>query len=254
MKKLLNLRAIARLALVNLFIAGIADAQVLPESDHKNWGQLSPDHQQIFRETGYSFHKAYVNVKKYNGAALSRCERDATNHSIETGNKILKDTKEKSTSKKEIEEVSNQIALLGKQAEFIGRTRCLVKTLMVITTLKTGSPSVELDHWIDSSKNFDFEDLTDKAKSAFDAVLLENFEDFLGKTITFEKLTKAEWSKIAKELNIPAAMLETFRPVRTEKFNFSLTSVNTTLIFFPSFFDLRCVEEGSPALIMCYPK
>ena len=138
-------------------------AQALPEPTFEGWKNLSQEQKTALRDIANSAYAVYTNgVQKHFQAGFKSCEKGVA-EVLNTEIKNIRANVQKLNSKKEVTEKLAEADQLSKTIDFVSRVHCLNRSMIAVASMKTGLVSPVIDEWMQETKNFQYDDLTQAA-------------------------------------------------------------------------------------------
>ena len=243
-----------KLFFVIVFFSGNVLAQALPEPTFEGWKNLSQEQKTALRDIANSAHAVYTNgVQKHFQSGFKACEKgvaDAINGEI----KNIRANVQNLNSKKEVTEKLAEADQLSKTIEFTSRVHCLNRSMIAVASMKSGLVSPVIDEWMQETKNFQYDDLTQAAIKQINEQIGKKHEAFIQGDIQMIKLTDEERRDLKKRLKLSDGDIAAAGNVRFQRYLTSYNAMYNTLNVYlvESAKEFGCkINKGGEKPVLC---
>jgi hypothetical protein len=220
---------VKKLFWIILFLSTNASAQSVPEPTFEGWKNLSQEQKAALSDIANSAHAVYSKgVQKYFQSGFKACEKgvaDALNGEI----KNIRANVQNLNSKKEVAEKLAEADQLSKTIEFVTRVHCLSRAMIAVASTKSGVVSPVIDEWMQETKNFQYDDLTQTAIKQINEQIGKKHENFIQGDIQMLKLTDEERRNLKKRLKLSDGDIAAAGSVRFQRYLTSYNAMYNTL-------------------------
>ena len=229
-------------------------AQALPEPTFEGWKNLSQEQKTALRDIANSAHAVYTNgVQKHFQSGFKSCEKGVA-EVLNTEIKNIRANVQKLNSKKEVTEKLAEADQLSKTIDFVSRVHCLNRSMIAVASMKTGLVSPVIDEWMQETKNFQYDDLTQAAIKQINEQIGKKHEAFIQGDIQMIKLTDEERRDLKKRLKLSDGDIAAAGNVRFQRYVTSYNAMYNTLNAYlvESAKEFGCkVNKGGEKPVLC---
>jgi hypothetical protein len=204
-------------------------AQALPDPTFEGWKNLSQEQKAAFRDIANSAHAVYANgVQKHFQSGFKSCEKGVA-EVLNAEIKNIRANVQKLNSKKEVTEKLAEADQLSKTIDFVTRVHCMNRSMIAVASMKTGLVSPVIDEWMQETKNFQYDDLTQAAIKKINEQIGKKHEAFIQGDIQMVKLTDEERRDLKKRLKLSDGDIAAAGNVRFQRYLNSYNAMYNTL-------------------------